>query len=884
MTQCPPAAIGQRDETSDGLDCKPQRRVLARGERTTGTHREVTSKGLRSGQVACRWAPDPRAVLRRRLGRGRFDPAGETLPAARSAASRTVRALSIVVALMSMGAFVQDAQAQVTVFPLPGARYAMPTTQITFRGVSPGEIGGVRVVGSKSGVHSGTLRAHSDGAGASFLAAEPFTPGETVTVTTAVSVLGGSNGSFSFGIATPASPIAPAPLPRAPAGSTGVQRFHSRPDLVPPSVTVTNNSAPPSAGDIFLAPQFGPVQDGPMIVDPSGQVVWFDPTTLSSKLLTTDFRVQNLYGQPVLTWWQGYTNSGSGRGEGVIFDRNYRLLKIVRAGNGLQMDLHEFLVTPQGQAYVIAAAPVRLAGWARPAMDSIVQEIDIRTGLVMFSWDALDHVSLSESYLFGSRQPGHILDPYHVNSIALDHDGNLIISARNTSTIYKVDHSTGNVIWRLGGKRSSFKMGPGTRTAFQHNATVQPDGTITIFDDGGGPPRVHTASRGIRIALDTATMTATLVGQYSHRPATAAAFEGGVQALGGGETFVGWGQQPYFSEYDASGRQDYDARFTAYTSSYRAYRFPWDGQPTTKPALAISTGTDGTITPYVSWNGATSVAGWRVLAGPGAASLAPVRQIPKRGFESAIPVHSGEPYFAVQALSSSGRVVSSSRTTAAPAHLAIYGRSAFIAPGGMGGLPVSCLAKRTCSASTSVWSGHRLLARSGRERLAAGSGGILYFRLSPVARKLLKHARGGRLPVQVTVRDRSGIKTTARLSLIAFHTSGGGPRRDLRSSRTLRITGATDFVSARGVGGVLTACLTTTTCDVRMTVSAGGNVIARTGRESIGADELGYVMFRLTPAGRSMLVQAAGGQLAAHVTIADNRTTTTGDIALVAFR
>ena len=540
MTQCPAAAVGQRDETSDGLDCKLQRRALARGERTTGTHREVTSKRLRSGQVASRRAPDPRAVPRPRLGRGRFDPAGETLPAARGAVSRTVRALLIVVALMSTGAFVQDAHAQVTVSPLPGARYAMPTTQITFRGVSPGAIGGVRVVGSKSGVHSGTLRAHSDGAGASFLAAEPFTPGETVTVTTGLSVLGGSNGSFSFGIATPASPIAPAPLPRAPAGSTGVQRFHSRPDLVPPSVTVTENSAPPSAGDIFLAPQFGPVQDGPMIVDPSGNLVWFDPTALSSKLLTTDFRVQNLYGQPVLTWWQGYTNSGSGRGEGVIFDRNYRLLKIVRAGNGLQMDLHEFLVTPQGQAYVIAAAPVRLAGWARPVMDSIVQEIDIRTGLVMFSWDALDHVSPSESYLFGSRQPGHILDPYHVNSIALDHDGNLIISARNTSTVYKVDHSTGNVIWRLGGKRSSFKMGPGTRTAFQHNATVQPDGTITIFDDGGGPPRVHPASRGIRIALDNATMTATLVRQYSHRPATAAAFEGGVQALGGGETFVGW--------------------------------------------------------------------------------------------------------------------------------------------------------------------------------------------------------------------------------------------------------------------------------------------------------------------------------------------------------
>ena len=136
-----------------------------------------------------------------------------------------------------------------------------------------------------------------------------------------------------------------------------------------------------------------------------------------------------------------------------------------------------------------------------------------------------------------------------------------------------------------------------------------------------------------------------------------------------------------------------------------------------------------------------------MLAGPSADSLAPVRQIPKRGFESAIPVHSGEPYFAVQALSSSGRVLASSRTTATPAHLAIYGRSAFIAPGGMGGLPVSCLAKRTCSASTSVWSGHRLLASSGRERLAAGAGGILYFRLSPAARKLLTggcpNSRGG---------------------------------------------------------------------------------------------------------------------------------------------
>ena len=228
-----------------------------------------------------------------------------------------------------------------------------------------------------------------------------------------------------------------------------------------------------------------------MIFDPSGNLVWFRPKPLSSKILTTDFRAQTLYGQPVLTWWQGYINSGSGRGEGVIVDRAYHVQQVVQAGNGLQMDLHEFLITPGGQAYVMAASPVWLPGLKRPVMDSVVQEIDLRTSLVLFSWHALDHIPLSESYVFGPKASGHILDPYHLNSIALDRDGNLILSARNTSAVYKVDRNSGAIIWRLGGKHSSFKMGRGTSTAFQHNAVVQPDGTITIFDDGAGPPKVH---------------------------------------------------------------------------------------------------------------------------------------------------------------------------------------------------------------------------------------------------------------------------------------------------------------------------------------------------------------------------------------------------------
>ena len=290
-------------------------------------------------------------------------------------------------------------------------------------------------------------------------------------------------------------------MPRVPAGSNGLQHFRSRPDLTPASITVTRNSAPASNGDIFLTPQFGPTQNGPMILDPSGKLVWFQPTPITRNTLFTDFRVQNLHGQPVLTWWQGSTNAGSGRGVGVIFNQNYREIATVHAGNGLDADLHEFLVTPQG-------AGLHHRDWPRstcPAMRGRswtpqVQEIDIATGLVMFSWDALDHIPLSTSSSFGANVPGHILDPFHLNSVSLDSDGNLIVSARNTSAVYKINRLTGQIIWTLGGKKSSFKMGRGTTTAFQHDAIVQPDGTITMFDDGGGPPRVHQFSRGVRIS------------------------------------------------------------------------------------------------------------------------------------------------------------------------------------------------------------------------------------------------------------------------------------------------------------------------------------------------------------------------------------------------
>jgi len=241
----------------------------------------------------------------------------------------------------------------VSVYPSPNTSSSLPQTQITFRGIPANQIGSVQVVGSTSGAHTGTIQADSDGQGGSFIPSQPFAAGETVTVTTGLNVVGGSNGDFHFTVITPFGTINPMKLTMVPAGSGGVQHFHTRSDLTPASITVNRRSSATYNGDIFVTPQFGPLQNGPMILDPSGRTIWFQP--LPANQLATDFRVQQLGSQPVLTWWQGYTNNGSGRGQGVIYNSAYQQIATVQAGNGLQgMDLHEFLLTPQGDAYTLA--------------------------------------------------------------------------------------------------------------------------------------------------------------------------------------------------------------------------------------------------------------------------------------------------------------------------------------------------------------------------------------------------------------------------------------------------------------------------------------------------------------------------------------------------
>jgi hypothetical protein len=557
----------------------------------------------------------------------------------------------------------------VTVSPLPGSRDASPQTQISFLGVPKGDLSLISVVGSRTGAHAGRFEGYSEGDGASFVPSKPFAPGETVTVSAQVRTGGAVQPlSDSFTIAYQDT-LSTTPETIHEGSPSEIQYFRSRPDLRPPVLTVTASSPAVAPGDLFTAPYDGPGQSGPMILDPDGGLVWFK--TLPKYTSATNLRVQEYASKPVLTWWQGDISvHGFGQGEDVILDSAYAQIARVKAGNGLQADLHEFQLTPQGTALITAYDPIycnlsKVGGSAEGAVtDGTFQEIDVRTGLVMYQWTSLDHVALAESYApANTSSTAFPFDFFHINSINLDQDGSLLISARNTWTAYDLNAQTGQINWQLGGRHSSFTLGAGTATAWQHDPRQLANGTFSIFDNGASPT-VHSQSRGIVVSLEPQDKTATLVSEFIHTPPLLTKSQGNVQALANGDWLVGWGELPDFSEFGPTGQLLLDAHFPAGDQSYRDLRFPWVGVPTTRPALAVVAASGaakarsaGTV--YASWNGATLVAGWRVFVGATSRGLRPVAQAARSGFETAILLPAGTTgkFVTVQALSAAGQVL-----------------------------------------------------------------------------------------------------------------------------------------------------------------------------------------------------------------------------------
>ena len=558
----------------------------------------------------------------------------------------------------------------VAVSPLPGSYDASAHTQISLLVAPPGALSAVSASGSLSGPHSGRLMAYSQGDGASFVPSRAFDPGETVTVRGRVRSSAGSTPfAYKFLVAHQDT-LLYKPTATAARDYNEEQHFHSAPALQPPVLSVTARSAQTAPGYIFTSPYQGPGLSGPEIFSEAGELVWFDP--LVGETEATNLQVQQYDGKPVLTWWQGYVlPQGFGEGEEIIDNSAYQQVGRVHAGNGYKADLHDSHITPQGTALLTVFDPIacNLSAIGGPSggavTDSMFQEIDLRTGLVRREWHSLDHVGLSDSY--SSPETASVawpFDYFHVNSIDQLPDGTTLISARNTWGLYELSTSTGQVLLRVGGKHGEVKALNGAATAFQHDATVQTNGTISVFDNGA-TPKVHPQSRAIVLALEPKARTDTLLAGYEHTsPALSSGSQGSVQTLSNGDVFVGWGSEPYFSEFNAGGQLLYDAHWHGSYQSYRAYRSPWTGTPASPPAIAVggAASPSAPVTVYASWNGATEVASWRVLAGASPTQLQPVASAPKNGFETTLVMPVAEPYVAAQALNGAGAVIGTSQT------------------------------------------------------------------------------------------------------------------------------------------------------------------------------------------------------------------------------
>src|SRR5215212_4846489 len=500
----------------------------------------------------------------------------------------------------------------VSVFPVNGALTASPRTQISVRGAQAGELSDFAVGGSRSGEHAGHWRGHADRRGASFVPDAPFERGEAVTVRVGRRVAGVRGEEIRFRIAG-APGGRPGPVARpAKRPWRGVQRFGSRPDLQPPAIEVLHPAQDADEGAVFVAPKVGPSQIGPMIVDASGELVWFHPLKGTDQAF--DFRVQRSRGKPALTWWQGPLSDFHGRGAGYVYD-TYRRVATVRAGNGYQADLHEFELIARGTAWIAAYVPVP---WDLSAMggrtdgtvyDQVVQEVEVESGAVLFEWQSLGNIALSESYQPLPEDRDAVWDPVHVNSIDEEPDGNILVSGRHTQTVYEIDRRTGKVRWRLGGKRSSFHSGGGTLFAWQHDARRRQDGTISLYDNAANAVRPHRESRGLIIDLDEKARTAGAVREFKASPSVLGPTQGNVQTLPSGDVMVGWGGTvPRFTEFDADGAVTFDARFlTPGAETYRAYRMPWSATPPARPSIAVRE-VGARALAFVSWNGATTVA------------------------------------------------------------------------------------------------------------------------------------------------------------------------------------------------------------------------------------------------------------------------------------
>ncbi|KAJ7191187.1 ASST-domain-containing protein, partial [Mycena pura] len=432
----------------------------------------------------------------------------------------------------------------------------------------------------------------------------------------------------------------------------------------------------------FLVCPVGQVsQPGPTIYNSNGDLVWSDPSIGPC----TDLNLQMFDGQQYLTMWVGFglaanmPQTGTGNGVAVMMNSEYEIVKNVSAVNPMGTDLHEFnIVQPANKTALVTAynpIPFDLSsigglanGWY---LNSIIQEVDIASGRILFNWSSVDHIPLSESYnnisLTGEGTSStHAWDGVHVNSIAKDREGNYLVSSRHCQTIYKIAKN-GTILWRLGGKISDFTaIGNDTEFHWQHHARWRNDETqISLFDDGAASIELtvivdEPVATGKYLNVDQKTMTVSLAKRFFPSPNSDLSLAEGSTEPYGDTVVVGYGNNPWVTVHDfASASVLFSAIIGPNNASfhginnYRAFQtstLQFAGHPKQPPAVALSGGDV-----YVSWNGATHVASYTLLTGHSANDVRTrVTNVPKAGFETKIHGSGIEAFFKVAALAKNG--------------------------------------------------------------------------------------------------------------------------------------------------------------------------------------------------------------------------------------
>jgi Arylsulfotransferase (ASST) len=421
-------------------------------------------------------------------------------------------------------------------------------------------------------------------------------------------------------------------------------------------------------------------QSGPLMLDHNLQPVWFNP--IGTGALAANLRAQTYKGKPVLSWWQG-TVSGTGvttSGEDVVVDQHYRHVATLKGADGWVISQHEMIISG-ANAWVTAykTVPMNLTPFGGSAngsvLDSAVQEYDLATGQLLYTWDALNpggtpNIPLSQSKF--TAFPGIPWDAYHINSIQLTGHETFLVSMRNTWSAYLVSRTTNAIVWTLSGdpKLSTFALPKNARFVWQHDVELHPGNVVSVFDDNccgvkaikNGIAQFATPNgptRGLVLRLDVTKHTGSFVSQYTRPGSFHAAFLGNTQLLPGGNVAIGWGSKPYFSELTRKGRYLLDAVWPDPDLNYRTYVQKWVGTPFFPPSGAVRNN-GGRATVYASWDGATQVASWRVLAGSSAGSLKGVASKTKNGFETTIPLTGTFKVYKVQALDSRHHVLGTS--------------------------------------------------------------------------------------------------------------------------------------------------------------------------------------------------------------------------------